>query len=69
MINKVSQTTKENIRRKSVLTSPDNPSAVGETPLQIKKRIAGPVLDPTNSALAEIDRVVDETNNLINMVI
>jgi hypothetical protein len=68
MINKISQTTKDNVRRKSVITMPDEPRGVGIGAKQVKERMAGITLDPTNSAFAEIDRVVDETNIELGVV-
>lgn len=62
MINKISETTKQNTIRKSVKNMPTQPSAVGITEQQLKDRFVGVVTDPTNSAYAEIDRVVDEAN-------
>ena len=62
MINKISETTKQNTIRKSVKNVPTQPSAVGITEQQLKDRFVGIVTDPTNSAFAEIDRVVDEAN-------
>jgi hypothetical protein len=62
MINKISETTKQNTIRKSVKNVPTQPSALGITEQQLKNRFAGIVTDPTNSAYAEIDRVVDEAN-------
>lgn len=64
-INKVSQDTKEAIARKSAQYLPNNPSARGMTADQIRKAFYAPVTDTAASVLAEIDRVVDESNEAI----
>ncbi len=67
-INKVSETTKSAIKRKSAQTLPNNPSARGYSAEEIKRRFYQPIIDATNSALTEIDRVVEEVNNAITQV-
>ena len=61
-IKPVSDVTIEAIRKKSVMTLPDNPSKQGYTPDQIKKRMSIFVIDNKESIISEINRVVDETN-------
>ncbi len=61
-IAKISQETKDAIRRKSAATLPDNPSEMGWKPNEIKKAFYTATTDKDNSVLAEIDRVVEETN-------
>lgn len=67
-INKVSAETKNAITRKSAQTLPTNPSAQGYSAEEIKRRFYQPILDTANSSLAEIDRVVSETNEAISQV-
>lgn len=59
----VSATTKSAISRKSAQTLPNNPSEQGYTAEEIKRRFYQPILDAANSAIAEIDRLVNESNN------
>lgn len=58
-INKVSNETREKIRKKSVLNLPNR--IIGNPEL-VKQAFTGLVIDSNNSALGEIDRVVDEVN-------
>ena len=67
-VNKGSETTKSAIKRKSAQTLPNNPSARGYSAEEIKRRFYQPIIDATNSALTEIDRVVEEVNNAITQV-
>ena len=67
-IKKVSDETKDAIKRKSAYGLPDRPSDRGMKPEDIKRAFYGPVVDLTYSALAEIDRVVDETNTILEDV-
>lgn len=62
MIQKVSEQTKNAINRKSAYALPNRPSDSGMKPDEIRKAFWLPVTDKTESVLAEIDRVVDETN-------
>ena len=57
-INKVSEETKAKIKGKSAYTLPDNPSASGMKPSDIKKAFYAPIL----AVLEEIDRVIKEAN-------
>ena len=61
-INKVSAATKSAIARKSAQTLPINPSEKGYSAEEIKRRFYQPITDSVNSALSEIDRVVEEVN-------
>lgn len=65
MINKVSQTTKDAIKRKSAYALPDRPSDQGMKPDEIKRAFWQPIVDVTNSTIAELDRVIDELNRYI----
>ncbi len=65
-INKVSERVKEAIKRKSAFGLPDRPSERGMKPEDIKRAFWQPVVDMSFSAIAEIDRVVDEINEAIN---
>ena len=57
---------KEAIKRKSAFVLPNNPGGAGYKPEDIRKALYKPILDATNSALAEIDRVIDEANILLS---
>lgn len=61
-IKNVSAVTKSAISRKSAQTLPNNPSEQGYSAEEIKRRFYQPILDAANSAIAEIDRVVNEMN-------
>ncbi len=63
MINKVSEKTKDAIKRKSAYSLPDRPSDQGMKPDEIKRAFWQPIVDVTNSTIAELDRVIDEINN------
>ena len=63
-INKVSNITKDAIKRKSAYSLPDRPSDMGMKPEDIKRAFWQPVVDVTSSAISEIDRVVDEANQI-----
>ena len=64
-INKVSQETREAIKRKSVFSLPDRPSDAGMKAKDIKRAFYEPVTDAALSALGEVDRVVDEVNDAL----
>lgn len=64
-INKVSELTKDAIKRKSAYSLPDRPSDQGMKPDEIKRAFWQPVVDVTNSTISEIDRVVDEINEYL----
>lgn len=61
-IKKIKEEVKSAIRRKSAYTLPNNPTDSGWKADDIRKAFWQPVLDGTNSALTEIDRVVEEVN-------
>lgn len=62
-VKNVSAETKNAIVRKSAQSLPTNPSERGYSAEEIKRRFYQPILDAANSALSEIDRVVNEFNN------
>ena len=67
-INRTSPETKSAIQRKSAQSLPNNPSERGFSAEDIKRRFYQPIIDATNSAIAEVDRIADETNNALNDV-
>ena len=67
-INKTSAETKSKISRKSAQTLPNNPSGQGYSAEEIKRRFYQPIIDATNSAISEVDRVVDEVNDALDHV-
>lgn len=67
-IKNVSAETKSAISRKSAQTLPNNPSERGYSAEEIKRRFYQPTLDAANSAIAEIDRVVNEANKTFSQV-
>ncbi len=67
-INKTSAETKSAIQRKSAQSLPNNPSERGYSAEEIKRRFYQPIIDAANSAITEIDRVVDEANNVLEKV-
>lgn len=66
-IKNISPEVLEAIKRKSAFTLPDNPGASGYKPEDIRRALYRPILDATNSALAEIDRVIDEINDYLGV--
>lgn len=64
-INKVSSETKSAIRRKSAYTLPNNPTDSGYKADDIRKAFWQPIVDISQSAIAEVDRVVDEVNEIL----
>lgn len=62
-VNKVSESTKNAILRKSAQTLPNRPTEQGYTAEEIKQRLYKPLIDNTFSAITEIDRIVDEIND------
>lgn len=64
-IKKVSAETKAAIRRKSAYTLPNNPTDSGYKADDIRKAFWQPIVDISQSSIAEIDRVVDEVNEII----
>lgn len=67
-INKVSEEKRKSILRKSVYALPDNPSEQGFSASDIKGAMFKFITDATDSALAEIDRVIDEVNEQLNLI-
>ena len=53
----------EKIRKKTVMTLPDDPSKQGYSPDQIKRRMAAPIIDENESLVSEVNRIVDEVNS------
>lgn len=64
-IKKVSAETKAAIRRKSAYTLPNNPTDSGYKADDIRRAFWQPIVDISQSSIAEIDRVVDEVNEII----
>ena len=64
-IQKTSQEVRGEMRKKSALMLPNNPSASGMKPDAIRKTLVAPILDSEDSLLSELDRVVDEANEHI----
>ena len=62
MVNKVSETAREKILRKTPYAHSVRPSDDGMGSGQVKKMFYQAVTDREDSALAEVDRVVDEVN-------
>lgn len=56
------------IRRKSAYNLPDRPSERGMKPDEIKKAMAGPVIDSENSAIAELMRVIGDINRVLKLI-
>lgn len=68
MIEKVSEATKNLILQKSAYGLPDRPSDVGMTSSDIKKAFYQPIIDISNSSLAELDRVITSINDELLLV-
>ena len=62
IINKISDEMKEKIKKKSILTAPNNPTEKGMSPTTIKKLLTDPVVADKESIITEINRIVDEIN-------
>lgn len=67
-IQNVSNEVKSAIQRKSAYVLPNNPTDSGWKANDIKKTLFQPIIDGTNSALAEMDRVIDETNAYLDYI-
>ncbi|MBR2984085.1 MAG: hypothetical protein IKC60_01100, partial [Clostridia bacterium] len=65
MINKVSKETRNKILTKSAKGLPDNPSAMGMKPEEIKMAFYAPITDANSGLIGDIDRVVEEVNQAI----
>lgn len=63
-IQKVKPEVKSAIQRKSAYSLPNNPSDAGYKADDIRRAFYKPIIDITNSALSEIDRVIDEINKV-----
>lgn len=50
------------IKKKSAFNLPDRPSERGMKPDEIKRALYAPITDNENSVLAELGRVIDDTN-------
>lgn len=68
MINKVSKETKNKILNKSAKRLPDNPSAVGMKPEDIKRAFYAPITDAGSGVLEEIDRIAEEMNRELERI-
>lgn len=64
-IKKVSAETKAAIRRKSAYTLPNNPTDSGYKADDIRRAFWQPIVDISQSAIAEVDRVVEEVNEIL----
>ena len=67
-ISTIDEDTIKAIKEKSVFNFPNNPSAAGKTPQQIKEAFTKPILDSSESVIGEINRVVGETNAALEAV-
>lgn len=65
-IKKVSQETRDAIKRKSAFALPNRPSEAGIKPEELKRAFFAPVTDAALSALGEVDRIAEETNDELN---
>ena len=61
-IEKISSETQDAMRRKSAANLPDSPRDHGYTPQQIKAALVRLILDNKESIVAEINRIVEESN-------
>lgn len=67
-IKKVDESTRQSIKNKSAFSLPTRPSEAGMKADSIKRTFYQPIVDMTQSALGEIDRVADETNAALNEI-
>lgn len=64
IIKSISEETKKAIRKKLPISLPDNPSRLGFTALKIKQMLgSSAILDPEDSILSILDRIISEANN------
>lgn len=63
-IEQVSTNTEQAIRRKTAYALPDRPSESGMRPDEIKKAFYSAMTDKDDSLMAEIKRIVNESNNV-----
>lgn len=64
-IQPVSEAVRASIARKTAYALPDNPTAAGMKPSDIKKAFYAPLIDTENSILNEVDRVAKEANEAL----
>ena len=63
-ISQVSTNTEQAIKRKTAFALPDRPSESGMRPEEIKKAFYAAMTDKDDSLMAEIKRIVNESNNV-----
>ena len=63
-IEQVSANTEQAIKRKTAYALPDRPSESGMRPDEIKKAFYSAMTDKDDSLMAEIKRIVNESNNV-----
>lgn len=64
-IKKTREDVRKAIKLKSAESLPDNPTAQGYSANEIKKTLYAPITDDENSVLAEMNRIVEETNEAL----
>lgn len=64
-IKKISQDVVDKIEKKTAKSLPDQPSKLGYSPDQIKKRLYRALTDEEDSLVSEINRIVDEVNQAL----
>ncbi len=62
----ITEEKKRAIKRSSAFSLPNNPTGAGFKPDDIRRALYEPIVNATNSALAEIDRVINQINALTN---
>ena len=67
-VHKTSAEVKSAIQRKSAYSLPNNPTDSGFKASDIRNAFYKPIIDITNSALTEIDRIVEELNGVLGLV-
>ena len=67
-INKIADVTRFAIVKKSVKSLPNNPSEKGFKAEDIKKAMYDFVTGPNESVMAELDRVVEESNSALEEI-
>jgi hypothetical protein len=65
-INKISSETRQKLIQKSVKGMANNPSEKGATAKQVKNAMVDPFIGDNLSILTEVNRIVDETNDIFN---
>ena len=68
-IAKISEQTRQSIQRKSAYILPDNPSASGWKPNDIRKALYSGMTDSSVSLIGEINRVIDEGNAALDTIV